>query len=56
MHVLIDFGSGPFIPVELQKFADDLSQAMVADILESFSVEEIRQLIEKMDVKLQTCH
>ena len=43
------WGSGMQMPVELEKIIDDLSRAMVADILDSSSPEEIRQLIEEME-------
>ena len=41
------------IPQEFTEFADDLVRAMVADIMASMSLEEIRLLIEEMEAKLR---
>jgi hypothetical protein len=37
------------IPAEFVEVADELARAIIADILESSSREEIRQLIEEME-------
>jgi hypothetical protein len=44
------------IPVDLAKAAEDIARAMVADIMESWSPEEIRRLIEQMEAKLRKPH
>jgi hypothetical protein len=43
-------------PVEFAKVADELARAMIADILESWSFEEIRQLIEELEAKRRQPH
>ena len=40
------------IPAE----TDEVASATVAEILASFSIEEIRQLVEEMEAKLQMSH
>jgi hypothetical protein len=40
------------IPVEFAELADELARNMVAGILESLTIEEVRQLIEEMEAKL----
>ena len=42
------------IPVEFVELADELARFMVADILESSTIEEVRQLIEEMEAKLRS--
>jgi hypothetical protein len=44
------------IPAEFVEVADELARAMVADILESWTIEEVRQLIEEMEAKLRKPH
>jgi hypothetical protein len=41
------------IPQEFTEFANDLARAMVADTMDSFSPEEIRQWIEELEAKLR---
>jgi hypothetical protein len=43
-------------PVEFAKVADELARALVADIMESLSFEEIRQLIEEIEAKRRKSH
>jgi hypothetical protein len=40
-------------PLEITKFAQDLARAMVADIMASLPLEEVRRLIEEMEAKLR---
>jgi hypothetical protein len=42
------------IPAEFLELADELARDMVAKILESSTIEEVRQLIEEMEAKLPT--
>jgi hypothetical protein len=44
------------IPIDPENVADELARAMVADILESSSLEEIRQLIAELEAKLRNLH
>jgi hypothetical protein len=39
------------IPFDLPKLIEDLAEAVVADILESSTPEEIRQLIEELELR-----
>jgi len=43
-------------PVELTKLAGELASAMVDDILELWSLDEIRRLIEEMEAKVRKPH
>jgi hypothetical protein len=44
------------IPVEFMKVVDDLARALVSDIMESWSSEDIRRFIEQMEAKLRKPH
>jgi hypothetical protein len=44
------------LPPDLPQTAEDLADAMVADIVESWSPDEIRQLIEEMEAKQRKHH
>lgn len=44
------------IPVNQANPVEELARAMVEDILESSSPEEISQLIEEMETKLRKAH
>jgi hypothetical protein len=44
------------IPVDQANPVEELARAMVEDILESSSPEEISQLIEEMETKLRKAH
>jgi hypothetical protein len=44
------------LPPDLPQTAEDLADAMVADIVESWPPDEIRQLIEEMEAKQRKPH
>jgi hypothetical protein len=44
------------IAIDQDNLADDLALVMIADILESWSIEEIRQLVEEMEADLGKLH
>jgi hypothetical protein len=44
------------VSIDQTNFIAELARAMVADILESWSIQEIRQLIEEMEAKLRKPH
>ena len=44
------------MPTSDEQLITELARAMVADILESCSLEEIRQLIEEMEADLRKPH
>ena len=44
------------LPTDITNFIEAVADAMVVDILESFTLEEIRQLVEEMEAELRPRH
>jgi hypothetical protein len=38
------------IPIDHSEISDQVARAMIAEILESWSVEEVRQLVQEMEL------
>jgi hypothetical protein len=49
-------GSNMPLPTDINELLEAVAGAMVADILEAFTLEEIRQLIEEMEAKVRKLH
>ena len=41
------------LPTDITKLLESVASAMVADILESFTLEEIKLLVEEMEAELR---
>ena len=40
------------VPLDLHKFIDDLADAIIAEITECGSSDEIRQMVEELELRL----
>jgi hypothetical protein len=40
------------IPIDRSKISDQVVRAMIAEVLKSWTVEEVRQLVEEMRLEL----
>jgi hypothetical protein len=44
------------IPADIPKHIDDIARAVVDDILDSWSLEDVEKLVEEIEKKLRKLH